>query len=170
MHEPQIIFLDEPTAGVDPLARRQLWKLIRGFAANGAVILVTTHYLDEAEFCNRMAFMASSKIVAQGSPQELKAAPDGELFEVKTDDTQRAFQVLSEELEHWRVSIFGSDLHVLLDDSKSELDHVKSILNSAGCEVVSLRPIAFSLEDAFIDVVQHKGKRSKVSEGGKDSE
>lgn len=170
MHEPEIIFLDEPTAGVDPLARRQLWKLIREFAANGAVILVTTHYLDEAEFCNRMAFMASSKIVAQGSPQELKAAPDGELFEVKTADTQRAFQVLSEELEHWRVSIFGSDLHVLLDDSKSELEHVKSILNSSGCEVVSIRPIAFSLEDAFIDVVQHKGKRSKLSEGGKDSE
>lgn len=170
MHEPEIIFLDEPTAGVEPLARRQLWRLIREFAANGAVILVTTHYLDEAEFCNRMAFMASSRIVAQGSPQELKASPDGELFEVKTGDTQLAFQVLSEELEHWRVSIFGSDLHVLLDDSKSELEHVKSILNSSGCEVISIRPIAFSLEDAFIDVVQHKGKRSKLRKGGKDSE
>ena len=170
MHEPEIIFLDEPTAGVDPLARRQLWKLIREFAANGAVILVTTHYLDEAEFCNRMAFMASSRIVAQGSTQELKAAPEGELFEVKTNDTQRAFQRLSEELEHWRVSIFGSDLHVLLDDSKTELEEVKSILKSAGCEIESIRPIAFSLEDAFIDVVQHKGKRSKATQGGKISE
>ena len=168
MHEPEIIFLDEPTAGVDPLARRQLWKLIREFASNGAVILVTTHYLDEAEFCNRMAFMASSRIVAQGSPQELKSLSDGELFEIKTDNTQLAFKLLSEQLEHWRVSIFASDLHVLLDDSKSELEKVQSILKEAGCEPNSIRPIAFSLEDAFIDIVQNKGKRSNG--GGKDSE
>lgn len=159
MHEPEIIFLDEPTAGVDPLARRQLWKLIREFAANGAVILVTTHYLDEAEFCNRMAFMASSRIVAQGSPQELKSVSEGELFEIKTDGTQLAFQVLSEKLDHWRVSIFGSDLHVLLDNSKTELENVKSIMKVAGCEPTSIRPIAFSLEDAFIDIVQNRGKR-----------
>ncbi len=167
MHEPEVIFLDEPTAGVDPLARRQLWKLIRDFAANGAVILVTTHYLDEAEFCNRMAFMASSKIVAQGSPQDLKATCQGELFEVTGPDTQKAFQLLSEQLEHWRVSIFGSDIHVLLDDSVQQLESVKLILSSAGCEVASIRPIAFSLEDAFIDVVQHKGKRSRSSQGGR---
>ncbi len=159
MHDPEIIFLDEPTAGVDPLARRQMWKLIRDFANNGAVILVTTHYLDEAEFCNRMAFMASSQIVAQGSPQELKAMPEGELFEIKTDDTQSAFQVLSEQLDHWRVSIFGSNLHVILDDI--DLENVKSILASSGRTIESIRPIAFSLEDAFIDVVQHRGKRQK---------
>ncbi len=162
MHEPEIIFLDEPTAGVDPLARRQLWKLIREFAANGAVILVTTHYLDEAEFCNRMAFMASSQIVAQGSPQELKALPEGELFEIKTDNAQSAFQVLSAAIDHWRVSIFGSNLHVILDDSQSKLDNIKSILESAGNKIESIRPIAFSLEDAFIDVVQHKGKRQRT--------
>jgi len=167
MHEPEIIFLDEPTAGVDPLARRQLWKLIREFAAHGAVILVTTHYLDEAEFCNRMAFMASSRIVAQGSPQELKSLSDGELFEIKTDNAQQAFQLLREKLEHWRVSIFASNLHVLLDDSESELETVQSILKEAGCEPNSIRPIAFSLEDAFIDIVRNNGKRSK---GGKDGE
>lgn len=159
MHDPEIIFLDEPTAGVDPLARRQLWRLIREFADRGAVILVTTHYLDEAEFCNRMAFMASSRIVAQGSPQELKAMPEGELFEIKSDNNQAAFQALSEALEHWRVSIFGSNLHVILDNSKTDLEHVNSILESAGIVVESTRPIEFSLEDAFIDVVQHQGKR-----------
>ena len=164
MHDPEIIFLDEPTAGVDPLARRQLWKLIRDFAANGAVILVTTHYLDEAEFCNRMAFMASSQIVAQGTPQELKALPSGELFEIRTDDAQAGFQSLTEAIDHWRVSIFGSNLHVLLDDSKAELENVKSILESQDISIESIRPIPFSLEDAFIDVVQHKGIR-KVKEG-----
>lgn len=168
MHEPEIIFLDEPTAGVDPLARRQLWKLIRDFAANGAVVLVTTHYLDEAEFCNRMAFMATSQIVAQGSPQELREMPEGELFEIKTDDAQAAFQALSERLDHWRVSIFGSNLHVLLDQSEAELEDVKSILKSAECSVESIKPIPFSLEDAFIDIVQHRGKRS--SKRGEDRE
>lgn len=159
MHDPEIIFLDEPTAGVDPLARRQLWRLIRDFADRGAVVLVTTHYLDEAEFCNRMAFMASSKVVAQGSPQELKAMPEGELFEIESDDNQKAFQTLSEALDHWRVSIFGSNLHVILDNGKSELDNIKSMLASAGITVESMRQIEFSLEDAFIDVVQHQGKR-----------
>lgn len=159
MHQPEIIFLDEPTAGVDPLARRQLWKLIREFAANGAVILVTTHYLDEAEFCNRMAFMASSQIVAQGSPHELKSLPSGELFEIDTNDTQAAFQALVASIDHWRVSIFGSKLHVLLDNANAELDNVKALIQNAGCTVESIRPIAFSLEDAFIDVVQHRGKR-----------
>lgn len=163
MHDPEVIFLDEPTAGVDPLARRQMWKLIRAFAANGAVILVTTHYLDEAEFCNRMAFMASSQIVAQGSPQELKAMPQGELFEVKSDDTQSAFQLLGEAIDHWRVSIFGSNLHVILDHSK-DLEKIKPILTSGGINIESVRPIAFTLEDSFIDVVQHKGKRVSPKE------
>ena len=162
MHEPDIIFLDEPTAGVDPLARRQMWKLIRDFAANGAVILVTTHYLDEAAFCNRMAFMAASQIVAHGSPDEIKAAGEGYLYEIKVTDTQAAFQALSESLDHWRVSIFGSKLHVLLDE-KGQEEKVKSILKSAGCKVAGIRLVEFSLEDAFIDIVQHKGKRAKHS-------
>jgi len=162
MHDPEIIFLDEPTAGVDPLARRQLWRLIRDFADRGAVVLVTTHYLDEAEFCNRMAFMASSQIVAQGSPQELKAMPEGELFEIKSSSNQAAYQALSQALDHWRVSIFGSNLHVLLDNAQAEVESLKSILSSAGVTVESIRQIEFSLEDAFIDVVQHRGKRQSA--------
>lgn len=160
MHEPDIIFLDEPTAGVDPLARRQLWKLIREFAANGAVILVTTHYLDEAEYCSRMAFMASSRVVAQGSPQELRQLPKGDLVEIKVDDTQNGFQILSSQLDHWRVAIFGSFLHVILENADNELPNVQALLQQGGCKVVSSRKIPFSLEDAFIDVVQHQGQRA----------
>lgn len=162
MHDPKIIFLDEPTAGVDPLARRQLWTLIRDFAANGAAILVTTHYLDEAEFCNRLAFMADSRVIASGTPSEIKADHKGKLFEVNPRDTQNAFRTLSEALDHWRVAIFGSSLHVLLDD-ENDTEHVKSILNSAG-EKPELRSIDFTLEDAFIDVVQ----RSHRANDGKD--
>jgi len=154
MHEPDIIFLDEPTAGVDPLARRQLWTLIREFAENGAAILVTTHYLDEAEYCNRLAFMADSKMVAQGSPREIKSQLRGQVIEVKTSNTQEAFWTLSSHLEHWRVSVFGDSIHVLMEDPEKGLVSIKSILLEGGCEIRSIRPIACSLEDAFIDVVQ----------------
>ncbi len=159
MHDPKIIFLDEPTAGVDPLARRQLWTLIRDFAANGAAILVTTHYLDEAEFCNRLAFMADSKLIAQGTPSEIKKDHKGELYEVVTDDTQKAFQTLSEGLDHWRVAIFGSSIHVLLDD-KNNSEIVKTLLEKSGTKTKVLRPIHFTLEDAFIDVVQRTKRKS----------
>jgi ABC-2 type transport system ATP-binding protein len=154
MHEPDIIFLDEPTAGVDPLARRQLWTLIREFADNGAAILVTTHYLDEAEYCNRLAFMADSKIVAAGSPREIKSQLRGQVIEIKTNDTQGAFLTLSSHLEHWQVSVFGDSIHVLTENSQGGLASIKSILQEGGCEIRSIRPIACSLEDAFIDVVQ----------------
>ncbi len=160
MHDPKIIFLDEPTAGVDPLARRQLWTLIRDFAANGAAILVTTHYLDEAEFCNRLAFMADSKIIAQGTPSEIKKDHKGELYEVVTSDIQDAYHTLSESLDHWRVAIFGSSIHVLLD-SKNEADKVQELLKNSGTETKLFRPIHFTLEDAFIDVVQRNKRQSE---------
>ncbi|MDZ4836236.1 MAG: ATP-binding cassette domain-containing protein [Candidatus Melainabacteria bacterium] len=159
MHDPKIIFLDEPTAGVDPLARRQLWTLIRDFATNGAAILVTTHYLDEAEFCNRLAFMANSKVITQGTPSEIKSDHTGELYEIITGDTQKSFQVLSESLDHWRVAIFGSSIHVLIDN-ENEAEKVKSILQNSGVQTHQFRPITFTLEDAFIDVVQRSQRKS----------
>lgn len=159
MHDPKIIFLDEPTAGVDPLARRQLWTLIRDFAANGAAILVTTHYLDEAEFCNRLAFMADSKIIAQGTPSEIKKDHSGELYEVVTSDVQDAYHTLSESLDHWRVAIFGSSIHVLLD-SENDADKVQDLLKKSGAQTKSFRQIHFTLEDAFIDVVQRNKRKS----------
>lgn len=159
MHDPKIIFLDEPTAGVDPLARRQLWTLIRDFAANGAAILVTTHYLDEAEFCNRLAFMADSRIIAQGTPSAIKGDNKGQLFEVVSTDVQEAFRVLAESLDNWRVTIFGRSIHVLLD-SDNDADEVRSILNKSGVEVKLFRPVQFTLEDAFINVVQRSQRRS----------
>ena len=82
MHEPDILFLDEPTSGVDPLARRQFWKLINDFARNGTAILVTTHYLEEAEQCNRMSFMVAGEIAAEGSPSFIKASQPGQLIEI----------------------------------------------------------------------------------------
>ncbi|MEQ9670822.1 ATP-binding cassette domain-containing protein [Coleofasciculus sp. G2-EDA-02] len=154
MHEPEILFLDEPTSGVDPLARRQFWRFINQFARLGTAVLVTTHYLEEAEQCNRMGFMVAGEVVAQGSPSEIKAAQPGQLIEVVTDQTQNASNLLKSKIDSWRVSIFGDRLHLVLDHPDGEIPQVRSVLDDAGIKIESLRAIPFSLEDAFIGIVQ----------------
>jgi ABC-2 type transport system ATP-binding protein len=154
MHEPEILFLDEPTSGVDPLARRQFWRLINDFARNGTAVLVTTHYLEEAEQCNRMSFMVAGETVTEGSPSQIKSAQPGQLIEVMIDQNQAASNLLKQHLEPWRVSIFADRLHVVVDDPIQDTLKVRSLLESAHLTVHSIRPIPFSLEDAFIGVVQ----------------
>ncbi len=163
MHEPDILFLDEPTSGVDPLARRQFWKLIRDFAQKGTAILVTTHYLEEAENCNDMAFMVAGEIVAQGSPSEIKTSQPGQLIELVSAQTQAASDVLKQTLEDWRVSIFGDRLHLVLDHPERELEQVKQWLQAEAIEIDSTRPIPFSLEDSFIGIVQRANQRAERS-------
>ncbi|PSB25426.1 ATP-binding cassette domain-containing protein [Stenomitos frigidus] len=154
LHEPDILFLDEPTSGVDPVARRQFWKLINDFARNGTAILVTTHYLEEAEQCNRMSFLVAGEIAAEGSPSELKAAQPGQLLEIVVDRPQAASNLLKHHLEPWRVSIFADRLHLVLDNPNQELASVRSLLTTHHLTLHSLRRIPFSLEDAFIGIVQ----------------
>jgi ABC-2 type transport system ATP-binding protein len=150
MHEPDILFLDEPTSGVDPLARRQFWRLIRDFAHQGTAVLVTTHYLEEAENCNRMGFMVAGEIVAQGSPSQIKAQQPGKLIEMMVSDTQTASKLLKNQLKSWRVSIFGDRLHLVLDNLERELLKVRHSLAENQINIYSERAIPFSLEDAFI--------------------
>ncbi|OLP18906.1 ABC transporter ATP-binding protein [Leptolyngbya sp. 'hensonii'] len=154
MHEPEILFLDEPTSGVDPLARRQFWRLINDLAHQGTAILVTTHYLEEAEQCNRMGFLVAGEVVAQGSPSEIKATQPGQLVELVVDRTQAAADELRLDLDNWRVSIFGDRLHVVLDHPETDIPRVRSRLTAAQIRIHSLRPIPYSLEDAFIGIVQ----------------
>jgi len=153
MHEPEVLFLDEPTSGVDPLARRQFWRLIDDFARSGTAVLVTTHYLEEAEHCNRMGFMVAGEVVTQGSPSQVKAEQPGSLLELTCDQTQAASDLLKTQYESWRVSIFGDRLHVVLDEPEVQIPEMRSILQAAQIVIQSLRPIPFSLEDAFIGVV-----------------
>lgn len=154
MHEPEILFLDEPTSGVDPLARRQFWRLINDLARRGTAILVTTHYLEEAEQCNRMGFMVAGEVVLQGSPSEIKSAQPGQMIELRVSHNQRAAQVLKQQLEPWRVAIFGDRLHVVLDNPESELPKLRTALGIHQIQLESSRTIPFSLEDAFISTVQ----------------
>lgn len=159
MHEPEILFLDEPTSGVDPLARRQFWQLINTFARQGTAILVTTHYLEEAEQCHRMSFMVAGETALEGSPSQIKAAQPGSLIEVVSDRNQVASDLLKQALAPWRVSIFADRLHVVVDDPAIEIPRVRALLQSAGIAVRSLRPIPYSLEDAFIGTVQRAVRR-----------
>jgi ABC-2 type transport system ATP-binding protein len=154
MHEPDILFLDEPTSGVDPLARRQFWKLINDFARNGTAILVTTHYLEEAEQCNRMSFMVAGENVIEGSPSYIKTSQPGQLIEIVVDENQLASQILKQKFAGWRISIFANSLHVVLDNPEAEIPEVTQLLKSANISIHSLRSIPFSLEDAFIGIVQ----------------
>jgi len=157
MHEPKLLFLDEPTSGVDVLARKQFWQLINDFARNGTAILVTTHYMNEAEQCNRMCFMVAGRKVAEGSASTIKAAQPGQLFELHVEQLQASYDCLRQHLEPWRVSIFGDRLHVVLDDPQQELPQVQSRLEQANLPLNDTQPIAFSLEDAFIGEVQRAG-------------
>jgi ABC-2 type transport system ATP-binding protein len=164
MHEPEILFLDEPTSGVDPLARRQFWRLIENLAQRGTAVLVTTHYLEEAEQCNRMGFMVAGEVVLQGSPSEVKAAQPGQLIELRVSHNQQASNVLKSHLESWRVSIFGDRLHVVLDHPNTEIPHIQALLDVSRIQVQSVRPVPFSLEDAFISVVQRAGAGGHAAE------
>ena len=157
IHEPEILFLDEPTSGVDVLARQQFWQLINDFARHGTAILVTTHYMNEAEQCSRMCFMVAGQKVAEGSASEIKAAQPGQLFELKIGELQGSYDRLRQFLEPWRVSIFGDRLHVVLDHPTAELPQVRSYLQSANLSLTDIQPMPFSLEDAFIGEVQRAG-------------
>ncbi len=155
MHEPEILFLDEPTSGTDVLARQQFWQLINDFARHGTAILVTTHYMTEAEQCNRMCFMVAGRKVTEGSASEIKAMQPGQLFELQVETLQTSYNLLRQHLEPWRISIFGDRLHVVLDHPDVELPQIRSWLQTDAPS--KIQPIPFSLEDAFIGEVQRAG-------------
>jgi ABC-2 type transport system ATP-binding protein len=158
MHEPTVLFLDEPTSGVDPLARRAFWSMINELADAGSAILVTTHYLEESEQCNRLGMMVAGELVAEGRPGQIKADQKDRLIEFVVDQPQRASDLLKKELDTWRVSLFGDRLHVIIDDSNNE-QAIRQKLKAGGINVMSAREARFSMEDVFISVVAQAQKR-----------
>jgi len=159
MHEPKVLFLDEPTSGVDPLARRQFWRWINSFAREGMAILVTTHSLEEAEQCHRLGFMVAGELVAQGTPRSVKEEQPGQVVEWECDPLQNASDLLKQKFDQTRVSIFGSRLHTVLDNPEAEIEQIKSWLLGMGVIVRSYRQIEFSLEDVFISIVEQARQR-----------
>ncbi len=158
MHEPSVLFLDEPTSGVDPLARRAFWSMINQLADAGAAILVTTHYLEESEQCNRLGMMVAGELVAEGRPGEIKGQQQGRLFEFVVDQPQRASDLLKRQLDGWRVSLFGDRLHVITDEENQEQQIVEK-LKANGIGVRNVQQSRFSMEDVFISVVSQAQRR-----------
>jgi ABC-2 type transport system ATP-binding protein len=164
MHEPSVLFLDEPTSGVDPLARRAFWRLINRLADAGTAILVTTHYLEESEQCNRLGFMAAGQLVAEGSPGEIKSRQTGHLLEFTVDQPQRAADLLKAGRERWRVSLFGARLHVISDDeTETARRGITRELEGRGVRVIDAHEASFSLEDVFIAVVEQARARGQAA-------
>jgi ABC-2 type transport system ATP-binding protein len=163
MHEPGIVFLDEPTSGVDPLARRAFWMMINHLADAGTAVLVTTHYLEEAEQCNRLGFMVAGELLVEGTPSEIKAQQKGHLLEFRVDQPQRAADLLKSETQHWRVALFGKRLHIITDSSvDAGIRENTERLEAAGVRVLGAREGRFSLEDVFISVVEQARERGKI--------
>jgi ABC-2 type transport system ATP-binding protein len=155
MHEPSVLFLDEPTSGVDPIARRAFWAMINRLADQGTAILVTTHYLEEAEQCNRLGFMVAGALVAEGTPSGVKAAQGGRVLDVRADDPLRAVALLKAWLEPWRVSLFGDRFHVIVDgDAQTAARELTARLAHEGIRVRDVREADYTLEDVFLAIAE----------------
>lgn len=155
LHEPPILFLDEPTGGVDPISRREFWQFIDSLSASGVTVLVTTHYLDEAERCQRVALMHRGRIAALGTVDQVKEVfRDRVIVEIRSEDPVRAMALLDEMPDVDKTSLFGTAVHAILPRSAASRVSLGERLRGAGISVISETTVAPSLEDVFLDVVE----------------
>jgi ABC-2 type transport system ATP-binding protein len=160
LHRPRVLFLDEPTSGVEPQARRRFWDLIHDLAADGVTILVSTHYMDEAEYCNRIALIDAGRLVAMGSPGALRGRHlGGALFELEGEPLGAALAALRQMPGVIDAAIFGDGLHVLLRDAEGATA-LPEKLHAQNVTATAPRPIAPSLEDVFVQLVSHRAASS----------
>jgi ABC-2 type transport system ATP-binding protein len=161
LHEPKILFLDEPTSGVDPISRRNFWELINQLSARGVTVLVTTHYLDEAEYCNDIILINAGRLIAGGSPTELKQTHiTYPILEVEVSDVVRAMEVLRQETWIIEISLFGMYLHVGVKEEQEGRIAIASALSMHGIATTRIDRIAPSLEDVFLHLLEEDAKRS----------
>ena len=161
LHDPPVLFLDEPTSGVDPLARGAFWHLIHDLAESGHTIFVSTHYMDEAEYCHRLALMYRGKVIALGMPQELKAGlKEHSLLNLESSDplgTMRALEGLDGVRD---VAVFGGGLHLTVDDAETTGPSVRQRLGERGIEVRKLEEIEPSMEDVFVALIEAEERKA----------
>jgi ABC-2 type transport system ATP-binding protein len=155
IHQPQMLFLDEPTAGVDPISRREFWNLLYQLAEEGTTIFVTTHYMDEAENCHNLAFIHNGVIVAQGTPQEIKETRmQGQVLEVDCDQPEVAVRALRKLNLFDEVALYGAQIHVVSQDVEAQQPLIVETLEGEGVEIASLEVIIPSLEDVFVSSIK----------------
>jgi ABC-2 type transport system ATP-binding protein len=162
LHEPEMLFLDEPTAGVDPISRRAFWDLLYELAEEGTTILVTTHYMDEAEHCQDLAFIHSGRIIAKGSPEQIKLDKmQGQVLEIDCSQPDKAITVLREMDLFEEVALYGALLHVVAEGVEQYKPHIEQSLVDAGVLVRAMDIITPSLEDVFISSVRNNSTRQE---------
>ena len=157
LHEPPILFLDEPTSGVDPISRRAFWDLIHELADGGTTVFVTTHYMEEAEYCHRLALMNRGRLIALDTAEGLRAKMKLPLFEVRAGHPARAVQALAGFSGIVDAAMYGRSLHVTTEADEGADDRIRSYLSRAAIEVTSVKQIKPSLEDVFVGLVRDQG-------------
>ena len=162
LHDPPILFLDEPTSGVDPIARRAFWDLIYELSAAGRTIFVSTHYMEEAEYCHRLALMYRGRVIALGSPQELKEeSRSHQLLELIASDLFGSMRVVQAVPGVLDVAVFGAGLHIRVDDRAAAIARVTQALGEEGIAIERLEPIEPSMEDVFVARIEAADRELK---------
>ena len=152
--EPRILLLDEPTTGVDPVSRRDFWRILYSLNTQGVTLVVSTPYMDEAERCSRLALIFQGKIIAAGTPDELRKLMRGELLELETPDERRARNVLADLPGVMGVEIFGDRVHVVVEQARLMIEPICDALVAEGLKVTKIEPIAPGLEDVFVSLLK----------------
>jgi ABC-2 type transport system ATP-binding protein len=167
LHEPSILFLDEPTSGVDPLSRRRFWDLIYEMAGKGVTVFVTTHYMDEAEYCDRLALINQGRIIALGTPADLKSRHMFEaVWELETDHLIDSLPVLQESQRFSEVAVFGNTLHVVAKKGEDLSSFIPAILTRRGIPPKRLEQIEPSLEDVFVSLIEAEDQENEGKGSG----
>jgi ABC-2 type transport system ATP-binding protein len=171
LHEPAVLFLDEPTAGVDPISRRAFWDLLYELAEGGTTILVTTHYMDEAEHCQDLAFIHGGRIIAQGSPEEIKLNEMyGQVLEIDCTQPDVAVGVLQRMGRFEEVALYGALIHVVAEGVAELRPRIAQVLADAGVQVQAMAVITPSLEDVFISNVRNHREPHSIDRWANDTE
>lgn len=157
LHEPPILFLDEPTSGVDPISRRSFWDLIYGFTAKGTTVFVTTHYMEEAEYCDRLALMNRAKLIALDTPAGLRGSLRAPLLEIRTPDSAAAVEILKGAPWVIEVGMFGRAVHAVVRDAGEARSAIPALFAAHGVPGVGVESIEASLEDVFVSLVRLEG-------------
>jgi ABC-2 type transport system ATP-binding protein len=153
IHTPELLVLDEPTTGVDPLSRRDFWVILHSLVAEGMTIVLTTPYLDEAERCSRVAMMNRGRILQTGTPQDLRSEMTGEVIELVCNPVRLASHVLRQAEEFLAVQTFGDRVNLIVREAAPGLKRAGEILKASGVEVTGIRPVKPSLENVFISLL-----------------
>ena len=167
IHQPEIVFLDEPTSGVDPISRRNFWELINLLSDEGVTVLVTTHYLEEAEFCNNIIMIDQGKIIAEGNSKELKSVNiKNKMYEIESDNPVEVMEQLKNADFVDEVSIFGNNLHLSVNEKMKEKEQIISFVNQLGSyKIASIDEITPTLEDVFIHLLEKRPAPSSTRGG-----